>query len=104
MSMPSRRPTGPVQDVEAVLQARLPCDLVSPDDFDTWYSPLAMEVMIAVVRLHEQISDRLAQERPDLCRREGSTRPVWTLTGTDDRSLLKPSASVRSKVGRELLR
>lgn len=58
--------------------------------------------MVAVQQVHAAVQARLEEERKRLLEKEGATRPVWQVTGTDGSSLLKSASSARSKLGREI--
>jgi uncharacterized protein len=58
--------------------------------------------MVAVQQVHAAVQARLEEERKRLLEKEGATRPVWQVTGTDGSSLLKSATSARSKLGREI--
>ncbi|HEX6900359.1 MAG TPA: hypothetical protein VF789_11620 [Thermoanaerobaculia bacterium] len=60
--------------------------------------------MVAVTEVHGAVTACLDEEKARIQQEEGLPRNVWSVTGTDGRSLLKSAASARSKIGRELRR
>jgi ppGpp synthetase/RelA/SpoT-type nucleotidyltranferase len=95
-------PRSRIDPLPALLEERLPEDIRSEEGFARWFEPWRERVMVAVLAVHEAVIQRLEEERRRLCAAERVHRQVWEVTGTDGRSLLKSTASARSKIGREL--
>ena len=100
----SPRPHRKAESVQELLARLLPLELLSEEGFARWFLPWRERVMVVVTEVHALVVTRLEEERRRILSEEDVTRAVWGVTGTDGRSLLKSSASARSKIGRELQR
>jgi len=94
---------GTPKSIQQILSERLPEEIGTARDFERWFEPLKNRVLLAVQRVHDDVGAALDAAREKIHEREGCARDVWFLTGTDGESLMKSVASVRSKLGRELL-
>jgi len=96
-----RRPADP-EPLADLLGRMLPEPLRSEEGFARWFEPWRRRTTVAVTEVHGAVHARLDEERRRIYQQEGIFRPVWQVTGTDGRSLLKSAASVSSKLGREI--
>jgi ppGpp synthetase/RelA/SpoT-type nucleotidyltranferase len=90
------------EPIPDLLDRMLPEEIRTEEGFARWFEPLRQRAMIAVLEVHEAVSQRLADERAQILLEERVPRRVWEVTGTDGRSLLKTVASALSKIGRDL--
>jgi ppGpp synthetase/RelA/SpoT-type nucleotidyltranferase len=90
--------------IQQILARRLPTGITADLDFERWLEPLMRRVQVAAQRVNHDVREALRSARDRILEREGGTRTVWHVTGTDGRSLMKSMTSVRSKLGRELCR
>lgn len=88
--------------VQQILSDRLPDEIRAARDFERWFEPLKLRVTVAVQTAHDAVMKALEAERELVCEHEGGSRTIWSVTGTDGKSLMKSVASVRTKLGREL--
>jgi ppGpp synthetase/RelA/SpoT-type nucleotidyltranferase len=99
MKRSSRTPKASLPDL---LDRMLPKQILPEQGFARWFEPWRQRVMVAVTEVHGAVTTCLDEEKARIRREEGLLRNVWSVTGTDGRSLLKSAASARSKIGREL--
>jgi len=89
-----------VGNADVPLQSLLPAEIADPDDFDTWFELIRQDAQVAVTQVYNAVSSALDAKTEVLRAEEGCNRAVWTLTDTT--GLIKTTASVRSKLFREL--
>ncbi len=90
------------QRIEQMLAGRLPPSIRDFEDFEHWLEQLRQLVFVSVTHLYHEVGDELDVERKRVRQEENSARKVWDLVPDEGVQLLKSTASIRSKIGRDL--
>jgi len=90
------------QRIEQMLAGHLPPSIRDFVDFEHWLEQLRQLVFVSVTHLYHEVGDELDVERKRVRQEENSARKVWDLVPDEGVQLLKSTASIRSKIGRDL--